>query len=220
MNVEVGLQIAYDLYVHCSYLLTDDSQKTSTDTELPKASRRRHHSVDNVAFERCDRVGTNKSKGSRKHHKKMNSDGNVGKSSKPRRNHRKGSLSDQEDSSKGDVPEPTSPTSQKLPDIPKKSRRKKVKDEINKIASKAIPKASSGSVNDPPPPPPPPPTTKTKTTITTTIDPGSVGTDTTTTTTTTTTTITCDSESCHIIRRPNPPIAEEEKSDIVTDLDS
>lgn len=190
--------------------MTDECQKTSTDTELPKASRRRHHSVDNVAtFERSDRVGTTKSKGSRKHHKKMNSDGSVGKSSRSR-HRRKDSLSDQEGSSrssrvkedlKGDEPESTS-----LPDIPKKSRRKKVKDEINKIASKAIPKVGSDGVNDPPPLPPPPrsppPKTKTKTTTENTSrpfsDPGSVGTD-------STTTITCDSESCHITKKPSPP---------------
>lgn len=230
--------------------MTDDCQKTSTDTELPTTSRRRHHSVDNVAFENSDKVGSSKSKGTRKHHKKMNSDGSVGKSSRARRHRRKNSSSDQEGSSrsshvkedvnnKGDVSESTSPTSRKLPDIPKKSRRKKVKDEINKIASKAIPKAISDGANDPPPLPPPrsppprsppprspPPKTTTKTTTKTTIentspfsDPGSVHTD----STTTTTTITCDSESCKITRKPSPPIVEDkktDKSDMVAGLDS
>ncbi|KAK1384951.1 CRIB domain-containing protein [Heracleum sosnowskyi] len=157
--------------------------KTSTETELSRVpARRRHHSVDSVAFENSDKVP--KSKGTRKHHKKTNSDGTVIKSNRPRRNHKKESLSDQE-GSKGDVPESTSPP-RKLPDIPKKSRRKKVQDEINKIASKAIPKASSSDGVDNPPPP----------TTTTTENTGSVGTD--------STTIICDGESCQIARKPSP----------------
>lgn len=198
--------------------MTDSSsQKTSKDTELTKASRRRH-SADSLAFDNSEEVISTKSKGSRKHHKKANADGTANKSSRSRRNHKKHSLSDQEGGSttqdlngNRDVSEstsPSSPTSRKLPDIPKKSRRKKVKDEISKMTSKAKALASSDNVNAPPPPPPPP-TTTTDNTSYPLSDPGSVSTD-------STTTIICDSESCRISRKPSPPpIVDEGKSNSV-----
>lgn len=198
---------------HCSYFFTDSSdKKTSTENNLPKASRRRH-SADSLALANPDRVLSTKSKGSRRHHKNVSTDGSISKSSRSRRHHhhRKDSSSDHEGSSKSgrvtqdlnrnsDVPEstpPSSPTSRKLPDIPKQSRRKKVKDELSKTTSKS--KASSDGVVVPP---------TTEDTSCPFSDPGSVG------TTDSTTTITCDNESCQISTKPNPPIVDEEKSDV------
>lgn len=179
--------------IHCLEFLTDRDEKTTTDTELTRTSRRRH-SADSLVFDNNDNTvqpakakGSRKKKGTRRHKKDAASD-QEGSSSKA-----------SEDTNTNGEPSPTSPTARKLPDIPKKSRRKKVKDEISKIATKAKPKASADSADGPPlsspaPLPRPPATTKT-----TDSGPGSDS----------TTAVTCDGESCRITLKSPPNVAEE-----------